>query len=362
MTNTLRYLLLSPISALYGLVMSVRNVLYNKAILPSREHPLAIISLGNLTVGGTGKTPHTEFILSELHSLFRIAVLSRGYKRKTKGFVLAGPDTDYRQIGDEPSQMAMRFPEVPVAVCENRNKGIEILRSRFPKLDAILLDDAFQHRSVRAGLSILLTDYQRLYTRDNLLPGGNLRESKAGSKRADIILITKCPPGLRPIDMRLLQHEINPEIHQQLFFSSFSYDEPFPLRITRDEQMVYYQDMKQKKMTSLLLTGIVNPELLREHLSQYCNEIVGLHFPDHHDFTKKDALLIEKKFGNIKNPEKVILTTSKDAARLINNKYLSDKLKNNIFVIPVRIKILDNKETAFIHKITDYVTENSGNR
>jgi tetraacyldisaccharide 4'-kinase len=362
MTNTLRYLLLSPLSAIYGLIISIRNSLYNKGLIPSREHPLAIISIGNLTVGGTGKTPHAEFILSELQSLFRIALLSRGYKRKTKGFVLAGPDSDYREIGDEPCQMAMRFPGIPVAVCENRNKGIEMLRSRYPKLDAILLDDAFQHRSVRAGLSILLTDYQHLYTRDYLLPGGNLRESKTGSKRADIIVITKCPPDLKPIDMRLLQHEINPAIHQQLFFSSFSYDEPFPLRLTGNESMVYYRDMKEKKMSALLLTGIVNPDLLREHLSQYCNEIVGLRFPDHHDYNRKDALLIEKKFAEIKNPEKLILTTAKDAARLINNKYLSDKLKNNIFVIPVRIQILDNKETAFIQKITDYVTENSGNR
>lgn len=362
MTNTLRYLLLSPLSAIYGLIISIRNGLYNKAILPSKEHPLAIISIGNITIGGTGKTPHAEFILSELQSLFRIAYLSRGYRRSSKGFVLAGPDSDFRETGDEPLQIAMRFPGIPVAVCENRNHGIELLRSRFPTLDAVLLDDAFQHRSVRAGLSILLTDFNRLYTRDHLLPGGNLRESKTASKRADIIVITKCPTDLRPIDMRLLEHEIKPAIHQKLFFSAFAYDEPFPLRITGREQMLYYQDLKEKRMSALLLTGIVGPGPLREHLSQFCTEIIGLHFPDHHDFTKKDALLIEKKFGEIKNQEKVIFTTSKDAARLINNNYISDKLKNNIFVIPVRITILDQKETAFIQKITDYVTENSGNR
>jgi len=361
MLNTLRYWLLFPLSTLYGLIIAIRNSLYNRGILPSRVHPLAIISIGNLTVGGTGKTPHVEYLISALQSLFSIAMLSRGYKRKTKGFVMAGPDTDYRQTGDETCQIALRFPGIPVAVCENRNKGIEILCSHFPKLDAVLLDDAFQHRSLKAGLSILLTDYQRLYTRDHLLPGGNLRESKSGSKRADIIIITKCPPDLKPIDMRLLQHEINPAIHQQLYFSSLYYDEPIPLKISENERVLNYRDMKQKNLSALLLTGIVNPGLLYEHLTQYCSEIVSLSFPDHHDFSKKDILHIEKKYREIQNTGKVILTTAKDAARLINNKYLPDILKNNIFVIHVKIQILDNKEKAFIQKITDYVTENSGN-
>ena len=202
MKKVIRRLLFLPVSFVYGIVMCIRNSLYDFGLLPSKEKNTAVISVGNLTVGGTGKTPHTEFIVSELQSLFRVAILSRGYKRETKGFVLADQKSNALKIGDEPMQMYLKFHGVPVAVSENRSKGIDKLLDLYPTLDAIVLDDAHQHRRIRPGLSILLTDYNRLYTRDSLLPGGNLREpKKQGARRADIIIVTKCPVGMSAIDM-----------------------------------------------------------------------------------------------------------------------------------------------------------------
>ncbi|MDD4489644.1 MAG: tetraacyldisaccharide 4'-kinase [Paludibacter sp.] len=362
MKKTLRYLLFLPFSILYGIFTGIRNWLYDIGALSSVEKDTAIISVGNLTVGGTGKTPHVEFIISELQSLFRVAMLSRGYKRDTKGFVLADKNTDANLIGDEPFQIYQKFSNIPVAVCENRSIGIDKLMNLYHNLDAIILDDAFQHRKIRSGLSILLTDYKRLHTRDSLLPGGNLRESVRGSKRADIIIVTKCPVNIKPIDMRVIEHEVRPSIYHQVFFSTYIYDEPLPLFIRYADEHWLFRKIKKRNASILLVTGIVSPQMINNFLAEYSNDINSLHFSDHHDFSKKDLVLIEKKFNEIQNPEKIILVTEKDAARLIKNKAVPNSLKYNIFVLPIRVKILNNKETALIKKITDYVAENSGNR
>jgi tetraacyldisaccharide 4'-kinase len=362
MKNTIRYLLFLPFSILYGIATGIRNWLYDIGAISTEEKGTAIISVGNLTVGGTGKTPHVEFILSELQSLFRVAMLSRGYKRKTKGFILADNHSDSLQIGDEPFQIFQKYNNIPVAVCENRSRGIDQLLNLYPNLDAIILDDAFQHRKIRSGLSILLTDYKRLHTRDSLLPGGNLRESAKGSKRADIIIVTKCPDDMKPIDMRVIEHEVRPTIYHQVFFSTYIYDEPLPLFIRYADEHWLFRKIKKKNASILLVTGIVSPQMINAFLADFSTDIRSLHFSDHHEFSKKDIVLIEKKYYEIKNSEKLILVTEKDAARLIKNKAVPNSLKYHIFVLPIRVKILNNKETALIKKITDYVAENSGNR
>lgn len=357
----MRYILLLPFSILYGIGTSIRNWLYDKGFISIEEKPVALISVGNITVGGTGKTPHAEFILTELQSLFRVALLSRGYKRKTKGFILADTHSDAHQIGDEPLQIFRKFRNIPVAVCENRSEGIDKLIQLFPKLDAIILDDAFQHRRIRAGFSVLLTDYNRLHTRDHILPGGNLREYARGSKRADVIIVTKCPIDIKPIDMRVIEHEVSPDLFHEVYFSSYVYDEPLALFIKQADEHWLFSKIKKRAAGILLITGIVSPRMIHEHLSQYTSDIKCINFNDHHDFTKKDLLLIEKRFNEMNNPEKLILVTEKDAARLLRNKNIPDSLKYHIFVLPIRVKILNNKETSLIKKLTDYVGENSGN-
>lgn len=358
----MRYILFLPFSILYGIGTSIRNWLYDKGFISIEEKPVALISVGNLTVGGTGKTPHVEFILSELQSLFRVAMLSRGYRRKTKGFVLADSHSDAHKIGDEPYQVSRKFRNIPVAVCEKRSEGIDKLIEVYPKLDAIILDDAFQHRKIRAGLSILLTDYNRLHTRDHILPGGNLRESSRGSKRADIIIVTKCPVDIKPIDMRVIEHEVRPDLFHEVYFSCYVYDEPLALFIKYADEHWLFSKIKKRAAGILLITGIVSPRMIHEHLSQYTTNIQCMNFNDHHDFTKKDIIMIEKKFNEMNYSEKLIFVTEKDAARLIRNKNIPDSLKYHIFVLPIRVKILNNKETSLIKKITDYVAENSGNR
>ena len=362
MKKTFRFLLFLPFSILYGITTGIRNWLYDIGVFSTKEKGTSIISVGNLTVGGTGKTPHVEFILSELQSLFRLAMLSRGYKRKTKGFILANQNADASIIGDEPFQIYQKFSKMPIAVCEDRSYGIDQLLNLYPNLDAIILDDAFQHRKICSGLSVLLTDYNRLHTRDSLLPGGNLRESSKGSRRADIIIVTKCPADIKPIEMRVIEHEVRPSIYHPVFFSTYIYDEPLPLFIRYADEHWLFKKIKKQNASILLVTGIVSPQMIKTFLADYSGDIRSIHFNDHHDFSQKDITLIEKKFNEIQNTEKLILVTEKDAARLIKNKGVPNSLKYHIFVLPIRVHILNNKETALIKKITDYVAENSGNR
>ena len=347
---------------LYGVLTSIRNFLYDIGLLPSRKKNVATIVVGNLAVGGTGKTPHTEFIISELQHLFRVASLSRGYKRKTKGFVIAGKEKSALDVGDEPLQIYTKFNSIPVAVSENRNVGIDALLKLYPNLDAIILDDAFQHRRVKPGLSVLLTDYNKLFTRDCLMPGGRLRESKRQAKRADIIVVTKCPKDIRPIDMRVVEQEVKPSMYHPVFFSNYVYDEPMPVFINYAENFWRFEDIQQTKASVLLVTGIVSPMMIIEHLEQYTDDIVHLSFPDHHQFNQKDIKLIEKTFYELPNKNKLILMTEKDAVRLLNNPFVPNSLMYHLFTLPIRVNILNNKETAFIKLITDYVTEDSRSR
>lgn len=356
MKLTARYILLFPFSVIYSLVTSARNWLYDKGICKSTTFPFSLITVGNLAVGGTGKTPHVEFILQWLKSNnIQTATLSRGYKRKTKGFIVADENSDSRQIGDEPFQIYKKNPKVIVAVDEKRVHGVTELLKLFPQLQAIVLDDAYQHRQIQAGLSILLTDYSNLYLDDSQLPGGNLRERKSGYKRADIIIVTKCPEHMTDIDIRLISKRFRLEPHQSLFFSSYQYGNLKPV----------FEKNEDTDITAgggvLLVSGIANPQPLKERLEADYQELQTIFFPDHYNFQPKDYQQIEQSFKKLNATEKKIITTEKDAARLESDPAFPEQLKSFVYALPIEVKILNNEEDILKDKIIRYVRENSRN-
>jgi len=360
--NQFLNIVLSPFSLLYGLVTGFRNWLFDIGILKSTTLTLPVISIGNLAVGGTGKTPHTEFVLSALQHTWKSGMLSRGYKRETKGFYLADENSDSKTLGDEPFQIHRKFPEITVAVSEKRVRGIRKLQEAVPDLQLVVLDDAFQHRYVDPGFSILLTDYANLYSRDMMLPSGQLREWKSGSKRADVIVVTKCPLNITPIEMRLVESELKPETNQLLFFSSYVYQEIIPVFPELNQEVWTLDKIKERKASVLLVAGIVSPEPIILHLSTYSDEIKTLFFEDHHTFQLKDFNRIDALFESLSSPDKLILVTEKDAARLLTSKTLPENLKPYIVALPIQVQILHDQETLFIQKIKSYVVENTRNR
>lgn len=357
-----KHIILLPFSLLYGIVIGIRNWLFNSDIIKSTSFNIPIISIGNLAVGGTGKTPHTEFILSILQTTWKSAMLSRGYKRKTKGFCLADENSTSQILGDEPFQIHQKFPKVTVAVDEKRVHGVQKLRELIPGLQLVVLDDAYQHRYIQPGLSILLTDFANRYSSDCLLPYGRLRESKRGSKRADIIVVTKCPPDLKPIDMRLIEMELKPGPNQSVFFSGYVYDEIVPVFPEGQPESWTCQKITESEAGVLLVAGIVSPEPIVEHLWTYTKDIKTLFFGDHYAFQPKDFNQIKNEFDSIAAAEKILLVTEKDAARLVSNPNFPESLKSRTFALPVRVEILHDQEQLFIQKIKSYVAEDSRNR
>lgn len=355
------HIILYPISLIYGLVTAFRNWLFDIELLKSTGFDIPTITVGNLSVGGAGKTPHTEFILSALQEEHKMAVLSRGYKRNTKGFHLANDKSDNRTIGDESFQIFQKFPNVTVAVDEKRVHGVQKLLELIPDLQVIVLDDAFQHRRIRSGFSILVTDFSNLYCNDSMLPDGRLREWKSSSKRANCIIVSKCPEDLKPIEMRLVEIELKPETNQPLFFSSYEYDELIPVFPKEKHQSCTYNKLKESNSGVLLVAGIVSPQPIVEYLGKYTDNIESLFFPDHHTFNQKDFNLISKKFDSLDVSEKILLVTEKDAARLLLNPLFPESLKPLTFALPIKVKILNNQEDIFIQKIKNYVAENSRN-
>ena len=353
--ETLKYILLFPFSFLYGVVTGIRNWLFDKKILSSTEFSLPIIGIGNLAVGGTGKTPHAEFVLSILQNEYKTALLSRGYKRQTSGFVLADEHCNSATIGDEPYQIFRKFPNITVAVDEKRVPGVQQLLTLEVDLQLIVLDDAFQHRRIKAGLSILLTEYAKPYTRDVMLPSGRLREWKRGSNRADVIIVTKCPDEIE--DFSLIRQKLKLQEQQELYFSTYIYDEIVPAFPNEQEQQWTCQRLTETKANVLLLTAIVSPKLIVDYLKQYTDNVESLSFSDHYDFREKDFELIKQRFNQLP-ANKLIIVTEKDAARLVSNPQLPEELKLHIFALPIRVKILENKEEIFIKKLNDYVGTN----
>lgn len=361
MKRSKKYFFLYPLSILYGLVTVIRNLLFDSGILKSQSFPIPVISVGNLAVGGTGKTPHAEFILSLLQNENKIAFLSRGYKRRTKGFYLANEKSDSLVLGDEPFQIHQKFAKVTVAVDEKRVDGVEKLLKIIPDLQVIVLDDAFQHRYIKPGLSILLTDLANLYTQDIQLPTGKLRECSSGSKRADIIVVTKCPADFGNPDMCEVIKALKPEPDQPVFFSTFIYDEMVPVFSDAAVEAWTCERLRADKAGVLLVAGIVSPQAIVNYLGNYTSTVSTLFFPDHHAFTPKDYILINKMLDELATSDKIIVVTEKDAARLISNPFFPETLKSRTFALPIRVNILNNQEILFTQIIKNYVTENSRN-
>ena len=345
---------LLPLSWLYGFIVSLRNELFNLGILKERTFKIPIISVGNITVGGSGKTPHVEYLIRLLHNDVKVGVLSRGYKRKSHGYILANDSSTMRDLGDEPFQMKQKFPNIYVAVDKNRCNGIEHLTQdqKSSDVDVILLDDAFQHRYVKPGLNILLVDYHRLIIYDRLLPAGRLREHLSGKQRADIVIITKCPKDLKPMEFRILTKAMDLFPYQKLFFSTIDYDVPYALFSDATTSL--------SKQNILLLTGIASPEQMENDMKNKCRSVTSLAFDDHHLFTLKDAQRINDAFAALPSP-KIILTTEKDSTRLYHLEGLSTEARDALFVLPIKIKFLLNQGEYFNNKIINYVRKNSRN-
>ncbi|HBF88973.1 MAG TPA: tetraacyldisaccharide 4'-kinase [Bacteroidales bacterium] len=345
---------LYPFSIIYGTIVSFRNFLFNANILKTEEFDIPVISVGNITVGGTGKTPHTEYLIKLLSEKLNVAVLSRGYKRKSKGFVFASPQSTIFDIGDEPKQIKQNFKDVDVAVCESRVKGINRLSNdeNRKNLNVILLDDAYQHRYVKPGLSILLIDYYRPINEDHLLPYGSLRENQHEKSRANIIIVSKTPKNIKPIERRIIEKNLALFPYQSLYFTSLNYGEL--KSVFESSQLVDLND----NYHILLVTGIANPLPLKNHLAEYSKNIFHLQYRDHHAFSPADFEKIQSTFNEIKSDKKIIITTQKDGMRIQDLKGHENLKSLPIFYIPIEIEFLNQDKITFNNQIIDYITKN----
>jgi tetraacyldisaccharide 4'-kinase len=346
MHKSLRYLLF-PVSIIYGAIIWVRNWLFDKKILRSSEFNFPIICVGNIAVGGTGKTPMVEYLIRLLQDDFKTATLSRGYKRKTKGFAIADSSTTALEIGDEPMQFHNKFPNITVAVGEERLVAIPNILHDRPATNVIILDDAFQHRSVKAGLNIVLTAYNNLFTRDLMMPSGDLRDVRASMKRADCIVVTKCKPGLTTEEKDAIVEEIKPLPRQAVYFTEIVYGRPYHL--------FHQQPAALERETGILLVcGIANPTPLKDLLMAKFDSYDMLRYTDHHIFNSDDLADIKKHFAKIQPANKIILTTEKDAMRLLK---FEDDLKDfPIYVLPIEHHFLFNGAAAFNKTVTGFIT------
>jgi tetraacyldisaccharide 4'-kinase len=341
-------ILLLPFAIIYWLIIWLRNFLYNKNIFNSSSFGLPVICVGNLSIGGTGKSPMVEFLVGCLRNKFKVATLSRGYKRKTSGYALANENTTALDIGDEPMLFHLKFPNVPVAVGEERLVAIPQLLHDKPETEAIILDDAFQHRAINAGMNILLTDYSNLFTRDFYLPTGDLRDLKSSYKRADLIVVTKCKSDLSAEEAEKIRKEIGPLSHQQLFFSTIEYGQPFHItRLTPFELNL--------KTEVLLVTGIANPLPLKKLLEEKSHTYYMMAFSDHYIFRIDDLKEIKKRFEKIEVTNKIILTTEKDAMRLM--KFRAELEELPVYVIAIRHHFLFGDEEKFVGKVVKFIEE-----
>ena len=368
---------LLPLSWCYGLGVGFRNLLFEMGVLKSRSFKVPVISVGNITVGGTGKTPHVEYLIRLLKDHLNVAVLSRGYKRKSHGFVLADKDTTMWDIGDEPYQMKQKFPDITMAVDSKRTRGIQKLidGEAGKEIDVILLDDAFQHRYVKPGINILLVDYHRLVIYDKLLPAGRLREPVKSKDRADVVIVTKCPKDMKPMEFRVITKAMKLYPYQRLFFSTHEYDAPkpvFPDLSNREsieslgvldsmgvlESLDPLSPLAGKNI--LLLTGIASPEQMVQDLTPVTPNISTLTFGDHHAFRPKDIRRINERFSALPAP-KLIITTEKDATRLQAVEGLSDEVKSHLYTLPIHMTIMMGQQEDFNNHIIKYVRKNSRN-
>ena len=347
MLKSFRFVLF-PLSVLYGSIIWLRNKLFDKNILQSASFNFPIICVGNLAVGGTGKTPMVEYLVRLLKEDYKVATMSRGYKRKTKGFAIANQNTTALDIGDEPMQFYKKFPDIIVSVAEERLVSIPQLLHDKPEAEVVILDDAFQHRQVRAGLNILLTEYKNLFTRDFILPAGDLRDMKASYKRADIIIVTKCKSHLTEEEKNKIIDEIKPLGNQKIFFTKIEYGSPYHL-FNKQENFL------DPDTNILLVCGIANPKPIKEILNTYAATYEMMRFRDHHIFDVGDLKDIIAQFENLDTENKIILTTEKDGVRLA--KFENELKDRPIYVFPIRHKILFAEEDQLNAMVTKFIKQ-----
>ncbi|MDE5799929.1 MAG: tetraacyldisaccharide 4'-kinase [Paramuribaculum sp.] len=348
-SKILSALLLYPISKVYGWVVAVRNAMFNRGMLTQHSFDIPVIVVGNISMGGSGKTPHTEYIVDALASQFHIGVLSRGYKRRTRGFVMASPDSTPDAIGDEPYQIYTKFCHrgVRVAVCEDRVKGINMMRKLDPAINLIVLDDAFQHRYVKPTLAVVLMEYSRPAYADKLLPYGRLREPVTALDRADIVVVTKCPASMTPMEARIIRTNLNLMPYQRLLFSGFRY---MPLVPLFPEEFPGGHGAQLSHLTRadsiLAVTGVANPRPMIKYLRTYKAKVRIKRYSDHHHFSHSDMESILSKFTSMSGHTKILVTTEKDAVRLRHNPCFPAELRRCSYYLPVIVSFDEfNTET-----------------
>lgn len=335
-------------SQLYGLAVEARNRLYDAGIFRSRSFNFPVICVGNITAGGTGKTPHVIYLADKLSAVMEVAVLSRGYLRRSKGFRPVTGTDRVSDAGDEPLQMAQSLNKARVFVDRDRVNGINEIRRSFPSTEMVILDDGFQHRALRAGMNILLTDWNRLMTRDRLLPLGRLRESLDGMKRADIIIVTKAPPDITPDETEAVRRElIAAGAGQGIWFTTLAYEKPVPLYFGTPMRGI------TAGTTVLLVTGIAEPGPLADYLSAIAARVIPLSFPDHHQYTTGDLEKITSAFDAVSEPDKIIITTTKDGVRLKELTNIADHVRKAMHYLPVSVQFVEN-EHEFLTKVYSY--------
>lgn len=340
--------LLLPFSLLYGLIIIVRNYLYDKKIFHSASFNLPVICVGNLVMGGTGKSPMVEYLVELLHGKFQVATLSRGYKRKTKGYALANEESTALDIGDEPMQFHTKFPGVAVAVGEERVVAIPQLLQDKPGTQVIILDDAFQHRAIKAGLNILLTVYNDLFVDDFFFPTGDLRDQKISAKRAETIIVTKCPSSLTKTEQEEIKEQLKQHKVQHIFFSTIEYQTPYHI-ITKNRKVLSDND------EILLVYGVANPQPLKNYISDNTDAYEEISYSDHHIFSIDDLKDINKKFEKIQAQSKLIITTEKDAVRFL--KFKNELLNMPLYVLPVKHTFLFSEAEVFNNIIVNFIED-----
>lgn len=353
--ETLAKILLFPFSILYGIGVNFRNFFYKAKMLRSVKFDIPVISVGNLSVGGAGKTPHIEYLIELLRPYINVATLSRGYKRKTEGFIAVLPEHTALQVGDEPLQYKRKYQDVFVTVSENRAFGIPKLMMQKPDTQVILLDDAFQHRAVTPGLNILLTEFSKPYTKDFLLPMGRLREWQSAAKRADIIIVTKCPIQLTTAQKQQMIATLKPEPHQQVFFSYYDYPRA-PYYILNGQ----YTSNLDTNLDILMVSGIARADYLVDWLNTKVNSVRLMEFADHHFFTNSDIAQIKRVFDTIDSKNKIILTTEKDAVRFQMHYDYLVKEQMPIFALPAKVAFHFDEGKIFDEQIRSFLLEFKG--
>ncbi len=351
-------LFLLPFAWLYGLAVGLRNLLFDSGLLHSFSFTVPVISVGNLTSGGTGKTTHIEYLVSALKDEYRLAVLSRGYKRKTRYFILVSGMSSVAEVGDEPLQLKKKFPELTVAVDRRRVHGIRRLMQTSGNTDLILLDDAFQHRYVNPGLSILIIDYNRPVFRDRLLPAGNLREPWRNAARADIFIISKCPSDIKVSERQAFRDKLKDFPGKPVFFTTYVYGEPVPVckgKHKSKKHVITYKKLKEEKTCIFLVTGIANPKPLSDFLRQKLNLKDEMIFPDHHSYNEKDLAKIRRRWESSTNGKGYIFTTEKDATRFREIMIRDKQLKKHLYYVPVTVRFLAKGEKHFLRMIGRYL-------